>query len=221
MIAQDNPSTDLMPLPGYASILAALLRDLPPAPPEWPQYALHKALRKALQESCRELVLEEGALPDYADDAGEVTRIFEKFANDYKGVFWANFMGHAAKVFRRLFAAQGAPMLPPADVVAMHMRMSEGAVRMVYEGIRAVGKAGGVLPALAELQARSEAAEAADKENVAPRRRPMTSAAPAPAEAVAFVPRCAVVADVVSAPEAPPRRRAITIPAEPKTGFFS
>jgi len=110
-------------------------------------------------------------LPAYADDAAEVVRRFEKLAYDYSTVFWAKEMGHAVKVFRRLFAAQGAPMLPPADIVARQMRISEGAVRMVYEGIRAVSKAGGVLPTLAERQAQLEAAEAA-----LPKQRPIVTA---------------------------------------------
>ncbi len=113
-------------------------------------------------------------LPAYADDAAEVVRRFEKMAYDYGTMFWANEMGYAAKIFRRLFAAQGAPMLPPADIVARQMRMSEGAVRMVYEGIRAVSKAGGVLPALAERQAQLEAAEAADA--ALPKRQPIVTA---------------------------------------------
>ena len=113
-------------------------------------------------------------LPAYADDAAEVVRRFEKLAYDYSTVFWAKEMGHAVKVFRRLFAAQGVPMLPPADIVARQMRISEGTVRMVYEGIRAVSKAGGVLPALAERQAQLEAAEAA--EAALPKQRPIVTA---------------------------------------------
>lgn len=160
-------------------------------------------------------------LPAYSDDLLEAWRYCEKIARDYSITAWAGDLGRAVKLLRRFLTANDVPILPPADVVAMHMRMSEGAVRMVYEGIRAVSKAGGVLPALAEMQARSEAAEAADKEKAAPRRRPMTSAAPTPTEAVAFVPRRATVPAPALPSEAPPRRKVLAIPPELKIGFFS
>jgi hypothetical protein len=139
-------------------------------------------------------------------DPEEFARELEKLIYDYRDTLqnhgWLYYLSHCVTMLRTLLASGRIAVLPPAEIVAQHMRMSEGAVRDTYRGIYAVISAGGKLPALAELEARSVVAQG---EDAAPRRR---TALPAPAAAA-------------PAADAPPmRRRPAAAPPAPAKGFF-
>lgn len=139
-------------------------------------------------------------LIDYMSDPAEHARHLEKMAQDYRQYFWCFSIASAARMIRKLLTDRGPPALPASDIVANHMRMSAGTVRMVYEGIREVVAAGGIAPAQKEAEVRREAAHAKDTPKILPRRGITATVAPA----------------------APIARRPITAPAKPvsPTGFF-
>ena len=141
----------------------------------------------------------------FSIEPAELARELEKLSRDYHAFYWSRFALDAAKMIQYLLSDgwKGMAALPSAEVVALHMQMSEGAVRMVYRGIQAVSKAGGQLPALAELEARTKAAVAAD----APLRRRAPASAPV------------TTASAPAPTQSPIRRRSPTTPPV-TSGFF-
>ena len=146
----------------------------------------------------------------FSQEPGELARQLEKMARDYHTFFWSQYVLEAAKMLQFMLAEKG-PItthhLPSAELVAMHMRMSAGAVRMTYTGIQEVTKAGHKLPALAELEASRRAAEAKEIGPIR-RRTPASQAVAAVSEPVPVL--------------APLKRRTPSKPAETAgKGFFS